>query len=205
MIPEEIYAPVMEFVSRAEEIPNLLCAILFGSAIQGEMGRKSDIDILLVFDTDYDPETREEAKIAIRVGGQIEKKYRLDYPFSFVVTSVCADDGLDPHFLWQVCREGTVIWGRPEPYLSEKLIRRLSPYLLVSYDMDGLTDETREVVAHTLFGSEIQGEGDARIIDGERGRQVGEGTFLLREDALSQTVELFERHGVRYSEVKLWG
>ncbi len=36
----------------AEEIPNLVGIILFGSAVTGEVSRKSDIDLLLVPEED---------------------------------------------------------------------------------------------------------------------------------------------------------
>lgn len=212
MIPEELYAPIMEFVSRANEIPNLVCAILFGSVVTGEMSKKSDIDILLVFDTEHNPEVGEESKTAVKIAGQIAKKHRLDYPFSFVAVSLREKGATDVHFLWQVSREGIVIWGRPERYLFDEEFLQVAPRLIVSYSMTGLRPREKKAVERALFGYEVRKRVNDKfylsrkegIIDGKQGVKIGQGSLLVSDGALEKVVELFEKYGVRYSEIKVW-
>ena len=91
MIDEKLRQPIIDFVDRAGEIPNLIGVVLFGSAVTGNISKKSDIDLLLVFDTDHNPEVGEEAKIAREIASNISIKHDLPYPFSFTVS-------------WVVCR-----------------------------------------------------------------------------------------------------
>lgn len=212
MIPEELSAPIMRFVSRANKIPNLVCAILFGSIVTGGMSKKSDIDILLVFDTDYNPEVGEESKTAVRIAGEIAKEYNLDYPFSFVSLSLREKGDTDPHFLWQVAQEGMVIWGHPAHYLFDEQFLQVSPHLIVSYSMKGLHPREKKAIERALFGyatkRKVEGEVHVSrkqgIINGKQGWKIGRGSLLITKDALAKVMELFERYGVRYSERKVW-
>jgi len=81
MIPDNLLMPLMEFIRRAHEIPNLKGAVLFGSVVKGELTKKSDIDILLLFDTDHNPEIGDEMDGALRLSSDIAKKYDLPIPF----------------------------------------------------------------------------------------------------------------------------
>ena len=62
------------------EIKTLDEAVLFGSAARGEMHKKSDIDILLLFNAKHDPELREEANLVHKIAGEIEKKLNMENP-----------------------------------------------------------------------------------------------------------------------------
>ena len=89
MIPEALKLPLIEFTDKANKIPNLVAVIVFGSAVTGDLSKKSDIDLLLVFDTDHNPEVGTEAKIAHEITSNISVKFDLMYPFSFVFLNVC--------------------------------------------------------------------------------------------------------------------
>ncbi|MFQ6102288.1 MAG: nucleotidyltransferase family protein [Anaerolineae bacterium] len=52
-ISQELYPALADFIARAGEVPNLRAAVLFGSTVTGEFRRKSDVDVLLLFDTDH--------------------------------------------------------------------------------------------------------------------------------------------------------
>jgi len=82
MIVEEFKLPLMDFVERADEIPNLLSVVLFGSVVKGDVSKKSDIDILLLFDADHNPELGKEAEIARKIASEISVKHDLKHPFS---------------------------------------------------------------------------------------------------------------------------
>ena len=116
-IPESLYAALGCFVDYAGNIPNLRCAVLFGSAVTGEFRKKSDIDILLAFEIDHDPEFGPEAKAALQVSSFIAAKYDLAHRFSFVFANL-RDPNPDSHFLWHVAKEGIVLWGNPAPLLE---------------------------------------------------------------------------------------
>ena len=84
MIEERFKLPVIDFVSRADEIPNLVGVVLYGSAVTGDISKKSDIDLLLLFDCDHDPELGREASIAHGISSDVSLKHDLAFPLSFV-------------------------------------------------------------------------------------------------------------------------
>jgi predicted nucleotidyltransferase len=106
MIPDELMLPIMEFIRRADEISNLKAAVLFGSAVDGTMTKKSDIDVLLLFDTDHNPELGDEMKAALNLSGNIAKKFDLPYSFSFVAKNLNDPKDVEPDFLWRVAEKG---------------------------------------------------------------------------------------------------
>jgi len=44
------------------------------------MHKKSDIDILFLFNAKHDPELREEANLVHKIAGEIEKKLNMENP-----------------------------------------------------------------------------------------------------------------------------
>lgn len=104
-------------------------AVLFGSAAMREMHKKSDVDILLLFDAIDDPELGEEGKIVHKIAGEIEKEYDMDNPFSFVFKN--KNEKLDYDFLWEVAKNGIVLYAPPETILGKK--DHLNPAAFISY------------------------------------------------------------------------
>ncbi|MCU0290309.1 MAG: nucleotidyltransferase domain-containing protein, partial [Acidobacteria bacterium] len=81
-IYEPFKVPLIDFIEKARSIPNLIGVILFGSAVTGDVSKKSDIDLLLVTQSDHNPELGEESVAAHRITSEISKKYDLEHPFS---------------------------------------------------------------------------------------------------------------------------
>jgi len=110
MIFAEYRLPLMDFRDEAHKIPNLVSIVVFGSLVRDELSPKSDIDLLLVFDTDHNPELGEEAKIAHEVAMKISIKYDLIHPFSLIFINQQTIEDTEPDFLWNVAREGILLW-----------------------------------------------------------------------------------------------
>lgn len=172
MIEEKLKRPIIDFIDNANRIPNLVGVVLFGSAVTGEISKKSDIDMLLIFDTDHDPEVGEEAGIAQKIATEISMKHDLVHPFSFVIVNKRSLEKLDPDFLWNVCKDGIMIWGRPEDILVEKDVPFLKPMVLVRYSLGDLSDKDKRRFLRSLYSSK------KRLIDKDT-EKVGPGTLLL--------------------------
>ncbi|MBI4672629.1 MAG: nucleotidyltransferase domain-containing protein [Chloroflexi bacterium] len=150
-IPEALYPALGCFVDYASSIPHLRFAVLFGSTVTGEFRKKSDIDILLAFETDHDPELGPEAETALRVSSFIADKFDLANSFSFVYVNL-RDPNLDPHFVWQVAKEGVVLWGNPALLLAALAQPRAEPLVLITYSTQGLDAATKGALHRTLYG-----------------------------------------------------
>lgn len=209
-IPQELYPALAHFIARAGEVPNLRAAILFGSVVSGEFRRKSDIDVLLLFDTDHNPELGLEAEAALGLAAEIAGRYDLAHSFSFVMENL-RDGALDPHFLWEVAREGVVIWADPALVLVSESQSRLEPALLVTYSTQGMTSRDKGALYRALYGYRVEKKVDDKVYVSEKqglidqvGRRLGPGVVIVPARIADRLVGLLEKHGASYTTTKVW-
>lgn len=198
MIEERFKLPIIDFVSRADEIPNLVGVVLYGSAVTGDVSKKSDIDLLLLFDSDHDPEIGEETSIAHRISSDVSLKHDLAFPFSFVFVNLKELKEIEPDFLWNVVREGIVVWGKPEDIISKEPHPSLKPLVVVSYSFDGLSETDKRRLLRRLYTSKN------KLLDKKTDR-LGPGTILVSAEKFEDVRELFDKFHVKYSLKKVWG
>jgi len=198
MIPEELKLPLIDFADNASKIPNLVGIILFGSAFTGDMSKKSDIDLLLVFDTNHDPETSKEAETAQKIASDITVKYDLAFPFSFVFVNKKNIDEVEPDFLWNIVKEGVVIWGKPQDILMKTPHPSLEPLMLVKYSIKELNEKDRRKILRWLYTSK------KKIIEKRRER-LGPGVLLIKAEKFGEIKKKFDEFNVKYSVRKIWG
>ena len=208
MIPEEVSRAVMEFSSRCPEVPNLDVAVLFGSAVDGTFSKKSDIDVLLLFDTEGNPEVGEEAEAVHRLAGEISARPSLSHPFSFVMYS--RDEVMDTSLLREVLRDGVVLFARPGVVLSVPR-ERLRAYVLISYTLKGMEPRDKMALQRGLYGYEVaksvgdkQYRSSAPGLVGRWGRRVGPTVFLLPEEHAGKARDLLRERNCPFKEVPIW-
>lgn len=209
-IPQKLYPALAHFIARAGEVPNLRAAVLFGSAVTGEFRRKSDVDVLLLFDTDHNPELGPEAEAALELGAEIAGRYDLAHSFSFVMENL-RDSTLDPHFLWEVAREGIVIWADPALILVSEPHSRLEPALLVTYSTQGMTSRDKGALHRALYGYRVEKKVGDKVYVSEKqgliervGRRLGPGVVIIPARAADRLVGLLEKHRASYTSTKVW-
>ncbi len=209
-IPEELYPALIRFVARADRIPDLKVAILFGSAVTGEFRRKSDIDVLLLFEADHDPEMGPEAQAALALSSEIARECDLPYSFSFVMENL-QSGALVPDFLWEVAREGIVLWADPALVLLPASHPRLEPALLVTYSTRGLSGQARTALHRGLYGYRAVKRVAEKVYVNQRpgliheaGWRTGPGVLLVPARVADPLVSLLEQHKATYQMVKVW-
>jgi len=197
MIVEEFKLPLMDFVERADEIPNLLSVVLFGSVVKGDVSKKSDIDILLLFDADHNPELGKEAEIARKIASEISVKHDLKHPFSFTFVNQRSIEDMDPDFLWNVVREGVLIWNRLEDEVMKEPHPFLEPMVLVKYTTRDLEEKNKRKLLRKLYSSK------KRLINKDKER-LGQGVLLTSAAKFDELKDLLDAFGVSYSVKKIW-
>jgi len=198
MIPEKLKLPLLDFAEKASKLSELVGIILFGSAVTGDMSKKSDIDILLVFDLDHDPETGKEAKMVHGIASAISTKYDLQYPFSFVFVNKKNIGDVESDFLWNVIKEGAVIWGKPEDILMKTPHPSLEPLMLIQYSVKGLNENDKRKLLRWLYTSK-------KKIIGKNKEKLGPGVLLIKADKFEEVKKIFDKFKVKYSVKKFWG
>lgn len=197
MIDERFKLPIVDFMDRAHEIPNLVGIVLFGSGVTGDVSKKSDIDLLMVFTCDHNPEIGEEATIARRIASEISLKYDLRYPFSFTFINQKRMKDVDPDFLWSVANEGILIWGQPNGIIAQSPHPSLQPLMMIRYVTKGMDTREKRKLLRALYTNKNN------ILDKNEER-IAPGTILLKAEKLDTVKNLLDRFHVQYSMKKIW-
>ena len=197
----------LEFAQIGKEIPTLQAIILFGSAAAGEMHKKSDIDLLLVFDTATTPETGDEAKVINRRAREIERKYKLENPFSFVFLN--RGEGIDADFLWEVTKTGFVLYLKTESVIGRREF--LTPSLIFSYSFQGIQPKDQMYVNRRLYGYRSKVVHGGKEYVNEKpglvqlyGKKMGRATFIVDARKSDEVRRLFDERSILYKMVKTW-
>jgi len=195
-IYEEFKEPLIYFVERAKEIPNLIGVILFGSAITGDVSKKSDIDLLLVTKSPTNPEIGKESEIAHSIASEISKKFNLEQSFSITFYNLNQKD-IEPDFLWEVEKEGIVIWAKPASLLNIDLKENLTPKLICSYSLKGLKEKDKRAIIRKLY------ESKSKIINEKE--KIAPGVFIIDAEKEPLIDNLFKKFKLKdYSIKKTW-
>lgn len=196
-----------ELARKLSVIPSLDSVLLFGSASMGEMHKKSDVDILLIFNADHDPELGEEGTIVHKLAGEVEKKHHMANPFSFVFMN--KSDELDSEFLWEVAKDGMVLYTRAEEILGKE--KYLEPSAFISYSFQNIPAKDKMYVKRRLYGYKVKSihHGKQYINEGrgivqEHGKKMGRATFLINAGHVDEVLELFDDKKVQYKISKVW-
>jgi predicted nucleotidyltransferase len=197
IIYEKFKAPLIDFIEKAKEIPNLIGVILFGSAVTGDVSKKSDIDLLLITQSDHNPELGEESSKAHRITSEISKKYDLTHPFSLTFYNLSNEKDIDSDFLWEVCKGGIMLWGNPNFVLGKKIKEVLTPKFLCTYSLKELEDKDKRAVIRKLY------ESRSKLIGKEE--KVSPGVLLIDAKKEPRLKEIFEECNVtNYRIKKIW-
>lgn len=166
MIPLQIF----EFLRRAaDKFETLHQIILFGSFARGEVDRRSDVDMLLLF-SEKNPE-RAHLREVVRMGNEIidelSGKGEETWNFQFVIARDIGD--LDLAMQRAVVREGIVLYGRPSP-------KRFQRKIIFTYSLAGKTrsEMVRFNRALRLAGVIEKKSKNAIFVDETEGQKVNE-------------------------------
>lgn len=210
-IPENLKGAIIDFINEADKIPNLKYVVLFGSIPKGEISKKSDIDLLMLFDTEHNPEVGKEMDICLGVSSKIAQKYDLAHSFSFVMKNLNDPDDMDTDFLWNISKEGTIIWGRPDIELIREPGKNLQSKSLITYSTKGLTSKNKSAIHRGLFGYRFsQKVKDKSYYSQKKGLidrkeyKLGDGVLFVHSDMEEEIFELLSKEGAKYKSIKIW-
>jgi len=197
-IADELKLPIFEFICNAHTIPNLIAVILFGSVVTGDLSKKSDIDVLLIFETDHNPEVGKEARTAHELATVISNKFDLHYPFSFVFLNKKNMSEIEPDFLWEIAKNGIVLWGKPQDVIMEMEHPSLEPLLLIHYSLKSLDEKQKRKILRWIYTAK------KKIIDKKK-EKMGPGVLLIEAKKFEELKHIFDKFSVQYSFRKIWG
>lgn len=202
-----VLSAALNLAQKLKAIPTLEAVILFGSAAAEEMHKKSDVELFLLFDADHNPKAGEEGKIVHRAAGEIERSYKLENPFSFEFVN--RGEAVNSEFLWEVAKDGIMLYCRPEKVLGTK--EYLKPAVFISYTFGEIPQKDKMYVGRKLYGykARLTYKGKEYVIEREGlitpyGKRLGRGTLLIDARKSDDVIRLFNEKGVDYTITRVW-
>jgi len=204
---EEFERAAFEFARRVSRYERVGHVIVFGSAARGDVDRRSDLDILVVLETDDEPESLDVYEVvsdaALDVGRDYDKRIQL------VVTNR-RFSGLDEYFVETALVEGKVVYGKTTCLEAGKL--KLEPYYILMFTLENLEQKDKMRVKRRLYGrvsrrmykgkeyvSEYEG-----LVTEEGGVALGRGCALAPAKSLGKFRQVFKELGVKYRQTMAW-
>jgi len=190
---------IERFVEKAKNIPNLECIILFGSVARNEEDKRSDLDLLLIFN-------EENPKLRI---SEIMRLVTMLKPHREIKPTVTNLTDYDEEFLQTVLREGEVLWGKMI-ITPDKLL--LNPYRLISYDISKLKPSKKVKISRLIHGYRSRKTIDGKIKEyaylGLKDKYnvhfISKNTLLVPEKYTKKFLMELDRNRVTYQEKLVW-
>lgn len=185
---KQMKAALVDFLFRAHKISNLKKIFLFGSLIEGDVNKKSDIDLLLVFDAEGNPETGIELEEATKISLAVLKHYKIENNFSFVILNIKEASKTDKEFLIDIAKKGILVWDKGG-FDFIKRHREARLYTLFAYSTKNLTDTNKRRMLRNI----------AKIVE-QHGRKLGKGVILVEKKHTKEAEEMFKQVKAFYSK-----
>lgn len=191
-------AALVDFLARAKKIPHLEKIVLFGSLLEGDVNKKSDIDLLLVFNCRHNPETGEELEKAVHLGGEITASYNLENSFGFVIANRYDLKETDQEFLRKVLSSGVIVWQEGGIFKKGEH-PELKPLTLIKFSPKDLSSANQRRLQRKLYG--YQGR---KGFLSTRGERIEKGVILIGGEEAKDIENLLKSFKVKYKKYSFW-
>lgn len=183
---------IVTLKTKISEVPGIGAIILYGSIVRGEASPKSDVDVMIV------PMINEDTTLLkneiTKILRDLENEYKLTISFSPVIFT----GEEDSYFIWEVVKDGVVIFIKPELVLSPD--KNITPYALISYSLSGLDNSQKKKIQRFLFKSK-----DGVKIDMKNKLEyIAPSVLLISIEKANQLTSYFDSNNVNYSLIKVW-
>ncbi|MFQ6042474.1 MAG: nucleotidyltransferase family protein [Candidatus Poribacteria bacterium] len=205
---EPLLGIAFEFAFEVSKHDDVLYVLLFGSVAKNTAHQQSDIDLLVVLETD-EPllEIQKKKEQILEIAFQLEKKYNRDIQ---VIVTNRQYDGLDTYFVQKAFGEGHLLYAKKPQVLLNNI--PMEAYTLVSFELNGLSQAKKMKLRNRLYGyrssrtyrkKKYTHQKDG-LLSKLSGRRLGRGAFLLPRQHLPLIEKLFDAFNVTYRTIDAW-
>jgi predicted nucleotidyltransferase len=183
-----------ELASAVHRVEGVVAAILFGSRVRGDYDEHSDLDVLVVFESDearrknWDKLYDEVSKTGLFVQVLARSLRELQ-------------EKTEPTFLHEILKHGIFL---REPTKSLAAFRTLKPMSVITYNLRNLSHPDKQKVCYRLFGKRVRGytyEGEVAKLGGAR---LGDGCILVPRKVREQITGILDEHEVKYRVIEVY-
>ena len=179
-----------EVFKELAEIKTLQAVILYGSFARGEISPKSDIDLLLIFDTRDEARNREARVVEILTRARVKR----------IIVPTCV--GIDelrenPDLTFNILRDGKVLYKRigVEVWPQAKMLGG-KPMILYEFDLTGLSHQKKVKLNRTLYGTQVGKYSYKGLVEQRGGHRLGKGVIMIPADVEAEFDGVFNTNKV---------
>lgn len=206
-IQEDFRDVVFEFAKEACKYENVLSVILFGSVARGEADRRSDVDILVVFDTRENVRSLDVKNKISKISLDLEKKFDENIQLVF---SNKHFEGLDRQFVENSLREGVILLGKNPQVDIERL--KLGSYSLINYSLKNLKKSEKMKIKRIFYGhitkkvykGKVYRSSMKGLIKELGGKRTGIASLLVPSRKAEDIINVLKRFGAKFERTDLW-
>jgi predicted nucleotidyltransferase len=203
MSTSEFEEKISNAVKTLYGIPGVVLLALYGSVARGEHDRRSDIDLLMVYESRgaqahaYDT--------VLKVLSDLDAKIQLH---ETNIEDMASEDSV---FVENVLREGIVLFAKPSFKIPVEKVLSLKPYSLFTYSVKGLKQKQVMALRRALYtyrwAKKVEGKKysyEYRGVVSRYGKKLGKSCFVVPNEIAKNVRSIFERIGVPYEEITIW-
>jgi len=164
--------------------------ILFGSVARGEDDRRSDMDLLLIFESEEDALKAEDETARISAENQ---ELNLS-----IVNKSYGEISSNPYFAFEVLRDGIVLYKRPSLLALKAQVLPVKPYYIYIFDLKGFDQREKSRISTALYGRRKGKHVYRGLLDAVGGFKLGRGSVMVPADAFREMERFFETNKVSY-------
>lgn len=198
---------VFEFAKRVSRIKAVQSVILFGSVARGEADKRSDLDVLVVFDSAKPLSKIKEKTEVGEVALDMEREFDTGIQVVFTNRNF---EKLDRSFVEDVIKEGMIIYGTVPEVDVNRL--KLEPYSLIYFSLSKLSRADKMKLRRILYGHETKKEYKGKIyksklvglVDQLGGTRTGIASVLVPFKKSKTVMDVLKKFGTEHSKIDVW-
>jgi predicted nucleotidyltransferase len=207
MIQEEFKDLVFKF-ARYASTDEVAYIFLFGSVAKGNADRRSDVDMLVVLDTENPDFEKMEAKITIsELALTLEKEFDRNIQVVFTNRKY---EGIDAYLIQKVLKEGIVLFSKT-PSITINGIEA-EPYAIILYELGDISLRDKMRVKRLMYGHKTKKVIKGKTYESKRdgivqqlqGLRLASGAVAIPQKNIQLIENEFERLKLKYKRVDIW-
>ena len=185
----------------------VLHLVLFGSVSRDEEDKRSDLDFLVVIDTEGPADDHPDHDRISQAAFDVEKRHDCAIQIVFANRSFA---GLDDYFVQHALAEGTILYSRAPRIELEGM--DLEPHVIIHYSLQQLNQSQKMTFRNRLYGYRSKREYKDKVYRHQTpgllketgGDKLGLATIMVPRRNLKRITDFLDKSNATYRTREVW-